>query len=160
MIQTAYGPLRLVTYADLIDGSLHIALVKGVIDPILPTLVRVHVLDTLRDVLRTERPAQSRGWPLHAALQRIAAEDTGVLVLVARAESADELASRLEIFPELPAAQAGSADKGPQFWRVNGTGSQILKDLGVQRMRLLSSPTRFSAISGFNLEITEFVENT
>jgi 3,4-dihydroxy 2-butanone 4-phosphate synthase/GTP cyclohydrolase II len=159
MIDTAHGPFRLVAYADLIDGGMHLALVRGEIEPERPTLVRVHVLDTLRDVLRTERPGMPRGWPIDDALRRIAAEDRGVLVLVSRVESAEDLAARIERFPELPAARGSAGDKGQQFWRVNGTGSQILKDLGVQRMRLLSSPTRFSAISGFNLEITEFVEN-
>jgi 3,4-dihydroxy 2-butanone 4-phosphate synthase/GTP cyclohydrolase II len=158
-VDTAYGSFRLVGYADLIDGSLHLALVRGSIDPATPVLVRVHVLDTLRDVLRTERPGGTRGWPVDDALRRIAAEGAGVLVLVSRHESPEELAERIERFPDLPAARAGAVDKGRSFWRVNGTGSQILKDLGVQRMRLLSSPTRFSAISGFNLEITEFVEN-
>jgi 3,4-dihydroxy 2-butanone 4-phosphate synthase/GTP cyclohydrolase II len=64
------------------------------------------------------------------------------------------------MFPDVAQQHGTPSEKGHNFWRVNGTGSQILKDLGVHHMRLLSSPTRFSAISGFNLEITEFVENT
>ena len=155
-IDTVHGPFQLVSYADLIDGSLHLALVRGQIDPEHATLVRVHVLDTLRDVLRTERPGSARGWPLDDALRRIAVEGQGVVVLVSREEAAEELAERIERFPDLPA----DGQSGQHFWRVNGTGSQILKDLGVHRMRLLSSPARFSGISGFNLEITEFIENT
>ena len=158
-IDTAYGEFRLIAYNDLIDGHVHLALVRGEINPAEPVLVRVHVLDTLRDLLRTQRQDAPTGWPLDDALARIAAEQTGVLVLVSRPESADELLDHIERFPDLPSAGSGDADKGRHFWRINGTGSQILKDLGVQRMRLLSSPTRFTAISGFNLEITEFVEN-
>jgi len=94
-----------------------------------------------------------------AQLARIAAEGSGVLVLVARREGPEDVLSQIEMCPEVPQPRGSTSEMGQSFWRVNGTGSQILKDLGVHRMRLLSSPTRFSAISGFNLEITEFVEN-
>lgn len=158
-VDTAFGRFRLVSYEDLIDGSLHVAMVMGNIRPETPVLVRVHVTNVLRDLLQTERPGMPRGWSVSAALQRIAHEGVGVLVLVSRNESAAELATQIEEFPRTPASRASSSEQGQQFWRVNGTGSQILKDLGVQRMRLLSSPARFSGISGYNLEITEFVEN-
>jgi len=158
-IDTAHGPFRLITYVDQIDGTLHFALLKGVIDPEHPALVRVHVINTLRDLFLAERPGRQKSWSLAASLARIAAEGTGVLVLVARRETPEDVLNQIELFPELPQPRGSTSEKGQHFWRVNGTGSQILKDLGVQRMRLLSSPTRFSAISGFNLEITEFVEN-
>ena len=158
-VDTAFGRFRLVSYEDLVDGSLHIAMVMGDIHPANPVLVRVHVTNVLRDLLHTERPGMPRGWSIADALQRIAQEGSGVLVLVSRNESASELATQIEEFPRTPAPRATTSEQGQQFWRVNGTGSQILKDLGVQRMRLLSSPARFSGISGYNLEITEFVEN-
>jgi len=160
LIDTAHGPFRLVSYVDQIDGALHFALIKGQIDPERPELVRVHVINTLRDLFLAERPGKARSWSLAASLARIAAEGSGVLVLVSRRESADDVLSQIEMFPEVPQPRGSTSEMGQSFWRVNGTGSQILKDLGVHRMRLLSSPTRFSAISGFNLEITEFVENT
>jgi len=158
-VDTAYGRFRLVSYEDLVDGSLHIALVKGEIDPARSTPVRVHVTNTLRDILQTERPGLARGWSVGDALRRIADEGEGVLVLVARQESPAELAAQIEEFPGQAPGPSTSSERGQQFWRVNGTGSQILKDLGVQRMRLLSSPAKFSGISDFNLEITEFLEN-
>jgi 3,4-dihydroxy 2-butanone 4-phosphate synthase/GTP cyclohydrolase II len=159
-IDTAHGPFRLVTYVDQIDGALHFALIAGEIDPEQPALVRVHVINTLRDLFLAERPGKAKSWSLAASLARIAAEGNGVLVLVSRRESAEDVLSQIEMFPEVPQRRGSASEMGQNFWRVNGTGSQILKDLGVHRMRLLSSPTRFSAISGFNLEITEFVENT
>ncbi|MBK8308498.1 MAG: 3,4-dihydroxy-2-butanone-4-phosphate synthase [Gammaproteobacteria bacterium] len=159
-IDTAFGRFRLITYRDLIDGTLHFSLVKGEIDPVEPTLVRVHVLNLLRDIFQTERPGMARSWSLNDAMRRIEREGSGVVVLVTRRESPEDLAAQIEIFPDVPQARGTPSEKGHHFWRVNGTGSQILKDLGVHHMRLLSSPTRFSAISGFNLEITEFIENT
>jgi len=158
-VDTAFGGFRLVSYEDLVDGSLHVAMVKGEIRPENPVLVRVHVTNVLRDLLQTERPGMARGWSVAAALERIAREGAGVVVLVSRNESPAELATQIEEFPRTPSPRATTSEQGQQFWRVNGTGSQILKDLGVQRMRLLSSPARFSGISGYNLEITEFVEN-
>jgi 3,4-dihydroxy 2-butanone 4-phosphate synthase/GTP cyclohydrolase II len=159
-IETAFGPFLLVTYQDLIDGHLHYALVKGIVDAEQPLLVRVHVLNVLRDLFHAERPGKARSWSLADSMRRIAAEGSGVLVLVSRQESATEVRNQIQLFPEVPLPRGTISEKGQHFWRVNGTGSQILKDLGVQRMRLLSSPTRFNAISGFNLEIAEFVENT
>ena len=158
-VDTAFGRFRLVSYEDLVDGSLHVAMVMGEIRPESPVLVRVHVTNVLRDLLHTERPGMARGWSVAAALERIAQEGAGVVVLVSRNESPAELATQIEEFPRTPAPRATTSEQGQQFWRVNGTGSQILKDLGVQRMRLLSSPARFSGISGYNLEITEFLEN-
>ncbi len=158
-VDSEYGPYRLVAYEDLIDdGQVHYAMVWGEVDGDDPVLVRVHVLNTLRDLLSALRPGKARSWSLQAAMQRIAAEGRGVVVLVAHSTSGDELREQLEQFPDLPEVRSSQSEQGQQFWRVNGTGSQILKDLGVHQMRLLSSPARFSAISGFNLEIVEFIE--
>jgi 3,4-dihydroxy 2-butanone 4-phosphate synthase / GTP cyclohydrolase II len=157
-IETAWGPFTLVSYRDLTDGGVHFAMVRGVIDPEQPMLVRVHVTNTLRDLFLAERPGKARSWSLHASLERIAREGSGALVLVGRRESPEDVLNQVDMFPEVPQPRGTTSEKGHHFWRINGTGSQILKDLGVHRMRLLSSPTRFSAISGFNLEITEFLE--
>ena len=159
VIDTAYGRMRLLSYVDLIDGSAHFALIRGEISADHPTLVRVHALDMLRDLFRAEPPGVKRSWSLDSALQRIAAEEHGVLVLVSRNRNTVELLQQIESYPERPQPQGSSSEKGQRFWRVNGTGSQILKDIGVQRMRVMNSPTRYSAISGFNLEIVEFIEH-
>ena len=157
-IDTEYGPFRLITFRDLIDGRLHYALVYGEFDRASPVMVRVHVLNTLRDLFQATREQQRPSWSLHAALQRIAAEGQGVLVLVSREIPNDLIREQIRVFPGLPDLSASTGAMGQHFWRVNGTGSQILKDLGVHQMRLLSSPARFSGISGFNLEIVEFIE--
>jgi 3,4-dihydroxy 2-butanone 4-phosphate synthase/GTP cyclohydrolase II len=156
-ISTRYGDLLLFAYRDLIDQySLHYALVKGQINPDNPALVRVHVINTLRDLFYCERPdVKNKGWPLNDALAAIANADNGVLVLVAQRESVDEILEQIHLYPKLPSQIRSVKDQG--VYRTIGTGSQILRDRNVGKMRLLSSPTRFNALSGFDLEITEFV---
>jgi 3,4-dihydroxy 2-butanone 4-phosphate synthase/GTP cyclohydrolase II len=113
------------------------------------------VLNTLRDILQTTRPGYNETWSLNDSLEYIAKEGTGVVVVVGQEfHQADEL-SQIAHFPEVPPVQKHTNESG--VYRVVGTGSQILRDVGVSKMRLLSSPTRFNAISGFHLEVTEFI---
>lgn len=155
-ITTSHGEFRLHTYKDNISDSVHYALVKGEISEDVPCLVRVQILNTLRDVLQTIRPGYSETWSLHDAMAHIAASDSGVVVLVGEPTSQAEELSQVSHFPEVPPVQRQSSEAGG--YRVIGTGSQILRDVGVSKMRLLSSPTRYNAISGFNLEVVEFIE--
>ena len=90
-------------------------------------------------------------------MSRIAEEGKGVLVIVGQEPSQEESLAQISHFPEVPPVQRHNNEVG--VYRLVGTGSQILRDIGVGKMRLLSSPTRFNAISGFHLEVVEFVEN-
>ena len=159
-IETEFGQFKLITYRDLIEEQLHFALVRGDVSSDDPVMVRVHVNNTLRDQFHTIRPNGHRSWSLHAAMEKIAAEGRGVIVLISKTESVDSVRQQIQMFPDIPSPSAPAGEQGQSFWRVNGTGSQILRDLKVSRMRLLSSPVRFSAISGFNLEVTEFIERS
>lgn len=111
----------------------------------------------LRDVFGTERPGFKKSWSLMESVERLASEEKGVIVVVGHPESQAELLAQVTHFPDMSPEQKASSETG--VYRVIGTGSQILRDLGVGKMRLLSSPTRFNAISGFDLEVVEFVEN-
>ena len=156
-LDTEYGVFNLRTYRDSIQGSTHLAMVMGDIQPQDPVLVRVHITDTLRDLLGARR-ADSRSWPLHHALEKVAEEGRGVVVLLNSAEDNYNLEDRIHEFfgEERKAASKGSS--GVYF--TVGTGSQILRDIGVGKMRLLSPPIKFSAISGFDLEVEEYVPYT
>lgn len=154
-INTAHGDFVLKTYTDRISESVHHAIVKGEIHEDEPCLVRVQTINMLRDVFSTERPGFKKSWSLGESMARIAAEGKGVLVVVDQHETQAFSLAQITQFPNTPPEQR--ADVGVH--RVIGTGSQILRDLGVGKMRLLSSPTRFNAISGFDLEVVEFVEN-
>ena len=156
-IETDYGSFTLRTYTDKISDAVHHALVMGDISEDEPCLVRVHVLNTLRDVLGTRRPEFKSTWSLPDAIRRIAEEGSGVVVLVGQDHSFAEELEQVKSFPDIPVSQRTGSEQG--VYRVVGTGSQILRDIGVSKMRLLSSPSRYNAISGFHLEVVEFVEN-
>ncbi len=156
-ISTEYGDFTLRTYTDTIAEGVHYALFMGDIEPEEPCLVRVQVINQLRDVLGTQRPGFKKTWSLQQSMKRIAAEGKGVVVIIDQETTpANELAQVLH-FPEVPPADRHTTEVG--VYRVIGNGSQILRDIGVSKMRLLSSPTRYNALSGFNLEVVEFVEN-
>jgi len=156
-VQTLHGEFTLRTYTDSVSDCIHYALVKGNITEAEPCLVRVQTLNTLRDVLGTTRDGFRPSWSLNDSLKRIDAEGHGVAVIVGQEHSMNETLSQVRHFPEVPPEQRNLSELG--VFRVVGIGSQILRDIGVGKMRLLSSPTRYN-ISGFNLEVVEFVENT
>jgi len=155
-VETGYGRFTLHTFIDLIEDSVHYALSMGVLEPHLDTLVRVQTLNTLRDVFDTRLPDAAPGWSLGRALQAIAQRGHGVLVLIDPAATAEQRLLQVQQFP--PAGHAARGDAGNRIYRLIGTGSQILRRIGVQRMVLMSAPIHFNALSGFNLEVTDFLE--
>ncbi len=155
-VETAEGTFEMYTYKDNISDSVHYALVQGDVNEEDPCLVRVQVLNTLRDIFNTQREGFNKTWSLQDSMRRVNEEGKGVIVLVGQEFSqADEIAN-ITHFPQVPPVQRHNNEAG--VYRVIGTGSQILRDVGVGKMRLLSSPSRFNAISGFDLEVVEFVE--
>ena len=150
LIQTVYGAFRLLAYRDN-NGEAHLALVKGTIHADQETLVRVHEPLSVMDFLDVTGAGHS--WPIIGAMERIAESQSGVLVLLHRPETADALLNRVS-----PPAQAMAPRKFDL--RDYGIGAQILKDIGVGRMRLLSSPLKMPAMDGFGLEVTGYVEHS
>jgi len=154
-ITTEHGAFELHVFRDLIDDTLHHALTCGTLTPEEPTLVRVQSVEMLRDVLSTRLDDRS-GWSLHRALDHVAREGLGAVVLIGQEPSTERALADIEAFPAPTVATDGGA--GLQNYRIIGTGAQILQQLNVGRMRLMSAPLRFNALSGFNLEVTDFVE--
>jgi 3,4-dihydroxy 2-butanone 4-phosphate synthase/GTP cyclohydrolase II len=151
-VRTEFGEFHLVTYLDAIENTVHMALVRGKIDPAKPALVRVHVRNMLQDMLGVEH--ESFSWPLRSAMKRIADEGSGVVVLLRKPEPPRELVQQI-VSLNLP--QHEEAHDARPLLRTYGAGAQILADLGVHKMRVLSSPKRMQAISGFGLEIVDYV---
>ena len=155
-VQTEFGPFRLVCMEDHINRTVHLALVKGTPKARTPTLVRVHVQDTLSDVVGIQ---DSRlGWPLRSTIKLIAEEGCGVIVILRRGEEPRDL---MKVVREL---EHGHSDKVVAHDRTNelktfGTGAQVLRALGVKRMRVLSAPKQMHAISGFGLEVVEYLSD-
>lgn len=159
-VQTPFGGFQLIAYEDAIDKVTHFAMVRGPIDPAKPVLVRVHLHNLLADVLSIEHADFT--WPLHKALQRIAEEDNGVVLLLRKPEAGggDLVRQIVELNRPRPADAATTVPGGESrtVLRTYGVGAQILSDLGVRRMRVLtSSPKRMQALSGFDLEAVEYV---
>ncbi|GAA5217402.1 bifunctional 3,4-dihydroxy-2-butanone-4-phosphate synthase/GTP cyclohydrolase II [Corallincola platygyrae] len=154
-LPTAYGEFELITYRDIIDDQLHFALVKGEVSPDEPTLVRVHLQSFMNDILLSDRAA-TRSWPLEKAFSKIS-EEGGVIVLLGREESNEELLAHLKTFEKEDKGEQPAAAKWQGTSRRVGIGSQILADLNVHKMRLLSSPKRYHALAGFGLEVVEYL---
>ncbi|MDH3577401.1 MAG: bifunctional 3,4-dihydroxy-2-butanone-4-phosphate synthase/GTP cyclohydrolase II [Gammaproteobacteria bacterium] len=154
VVETEYGEFTLVCYDDHINRSVHVALVKGDLDAVDTPLVRVHLQDTLGDVIGVK--SRSLGWPLHSAIERIAKEDTGVVVVLRDQESSRDFMESVETLGQ----HRDELDKrrsGDMVLRTYGVGAQILRDLGLSKIRVLSAPKHMYAISGFDLEIMEYV---
>lgn len=154
-LPTEFGEFDLYTYCDTIDKQLHYALVKGEIDANEDVLVRVHLQNFFNDVLHTDRIAD-RSWGLPEAMKMISAEG-GVLVILGREDDPDEVMNFIKQFEAEDKGEQPPKAKWQGTSRRVGVGSQILADLGVRKMRLLSSPKRYHALSGFGLEVTEYI---
>jgi 3,4-dihydroxy 2-butanone 4-phosphate synthase/GTP cyclohydrolase II len=154
-VQTECGHFRMLCFEDHVNRNVHIALVRGEIDPEQPVLVRVHVTDTLGDILGVQNP--QLGWPLRDAMRRIASEPGGVLLVLRNPESPRELMDMVNALDAArPSEGDGRRDRG-QVLRTYGTGAQILRNLGIRKMRVMSAPKQMLGISGFGLEVVDYV---
>jgi 3,4-dihydroxy 2-butanone 4-phosphate synthase/GTP cyclohydrolase II len=151
-LPTDFGEFELITFKDVIDNQIHFALKKGDIQADEPTLVRVHLHNTFNDLLYSNR-ALERSLGLADAMRAIA-KDGGVLVLLGKEE---DLLSQVLRFQAEDSGQRSPGAKWQGTSRTVGVGSQILSTLGVQKMRLLSKPKKYHALSGYGLEVVEYV---
>lgn len=144
-VHTPYGDFTLHAFADRSSEEVHLALTRGEIDAARETLVRVHEPLSALDFLD---PAGGRHtFPLDVALGAISRADAGVIVLLHRAESGADMLAALS--PEATKAPTTRWDP-----RTYGIGAQILRELGVGKMKLLGSPRRMPSVAGFDLEVT------
>ena len=154
-LPTEFGEFRLVAFRARTDDRIHSALVAGAFEPDTPALVRVHIHDSLYDLTGSLRP--DAGWPVGDALRRVAAEGHGVVVVLRPPEPAGEIIARIDAYRREDAGEALPQQDSGADLRTFGLGAQILADLGVRRMRVLSAPKRLHALSGFGLEVVEYV---
>ncbi|MFG0419037.1 MULTISPECIES: bifunctional 3,4-dihydroxy-2-butanone-4-phosphate synthase/GTP cyclohydrolase II [Pseudomonas] len=143
-LDTELGQFNLVTYRDGVENTAHMALTLGTICAEEPTLVRVHNMDPLRDLFMVNQPGR---WSMRAAMAEVAKAGSGVVLLLGNPMTG----------PELLALISRQQPANPATYSTVGAGSQILRDLGVRKMRLMSSPMKFNAISGFDLEVVEYL---
>ena len=159
-VQTDLGEFRLYAYEDRVNQDVHLALAHGRLDGPEAPLVRVHLPDTLRDLIGVRAP--QRAWTLRSVMKRIAEAGNGVVVILRQQESPRDLTDSVRWLASTAqsATQSERADKTEgegAVLRTFGVGAQILKDLGVRRMRVLSAPKQMHGISAFDLEIEGYV---
>jgi 3,4-dihydroxy 2-butanone 4-phosphate synthase/GTP cyclohydrolase II len=154
-VETELGEFRLVCFEDHVNRAVHLALVRGSIDSKEPTLVRVHRQDTLSDVLGLHDGALHR--PLRDALALIATEGCGVAVILRPEESARDLMHAVQALGRSKGPEVGARQERRMDFRTFGVGAQILRALGVRRMRVIGAPKHMHALSGFGLEVVEYV---
>jgi len=156
-LPTEHGDFDLYLYRSLTDGAHHLALVRGVIDPRKPVLVRVHSECLTGDVFGSRRC--DCGSQLHQALKQIADHGSGVLVYMRQEGRGIGLPAKIHAYKlqeteGLDTVQANERLGFPMDLREYGLGAQILSDLGVRKLRLLTNnPRKMVGLSGHGLEI-------
>ena len=146
LVRTVHGEFMLHAYTDRAADEVHLALTKGEISPERETLVRVHEPLSALDFLDIDRPNHS--FSLDLALRTLARAESGVIVLLRRSENGQSLLAALS-------AETQRTSKWDP--RLYGIGAQILRDLGVRKMRLMASPRRLPSMTGFGLEVTTHI---
>jgi 3,4-dihydroxy 2-butanone 4-phosphate synthase / GTP cyclohydrolase II len=147
-MQTPQGEFTCTSFRDK-GGAVHLALTHGRFGPDDDVPVRVHEPFTALDLL--DSGAGGHSWPLARALAALRAGPCGVAVLLNASQDASAALAALGGGP------AATQPRGQMDLRTYGVGAQILRDLGVRRMRLLGSPRRMPSMTGYGLEITGFI---
>ncbi len=156
---TEYGDFRLYAYQDHNDDNVHLALVMGDVAGDEPVLVRVHARNLCDDLFASKRSDCSL--PVREAMKKIAEAGRGVLVIIRQQENNKALVELIHGYQledngiKAPVDQGSDAD-----WRTTGTGSRILSDLGVRRLKVMGAQKKYIGLSGFDLQVVEHVETS
>ena len=152
---TDFGDFKLLAYEDAIDQELHLAIVKGEINSGEAVAVRVHVQNTLYDSLCG---TTGRGWPLQDVMKKIELMGNGVIVFLRQSETPRRMVQNIEAIMRGEDHERQGKEHSDDL-RTYGIGAQILVDLGIHKMKLLSAPKKFHALAGFGLEVVEYISD-
>ncbi|MGZ8190415.1 MAG: bifunctional 3,4-dihydroxy-2-butanone-4-phosphate synthase/GTP cyclohydrolase II [Methylococcaceae bacterium] len=153
---TEFGDFRLYAYQDKHDNNLHLALVMGQVSGDDPVLVRVHARNLLDDLFSSKRSDSTVS--IREAMQKIAEEGRGVLVVVRQTESNKSLVELIHRYQlEDHGIKSSAQMVNATDWRMTGTGARILADLGVHKLKVLGTQKKYVGLSGFDLEVAEHV---
>ncbi|HEX8161583.1 MAG TPA: 3,4-dihydroxy-2-butanone-4-phosphate synthase [Pyrinomonadaceae bacterium] len=155
-VPTVFGRFRAVAYENVVNGEIHLAMVMGEVGTDEPVLVRVHTESVTGDVFGSL--LDDSGFQLHTALEKIAAVGRGVVLYLKQREHGLDLMHQLKTYAVMQERkinfQEASVETGYGANRDYGVGAQILHDLGLRRILLLSNhPPRVAALEGFELEV-------
>jgi 3,4-dihydroxy 2-butanone 4-phosphate synthase/GTP cyclohydrolase II len=157
---TEFGDFKIIVFENLLDKDHHIALVKGSVDSEIPVMVRVHSQSTMADVFYSLRSGGRN--ELRSALKTIQHEGRGVLVYLRQEDKGRDLVEEIRSYA-VQDAGAGSGEMDPQLvddvdLRIYGIGAQILRELGVHRIRLLTNhPKKIVGLHGYGITVVEQV---
>ena len=149
MISTEYGEFRCIFYEDTLTSLIHFVLIKNQIDSSSPTTVRVHVQNVLTDTIRSMNLST---WPLDSALKKISKSKQGAMVFITDNLSTNHI-NYLKATKSRPIRNSKKADD----YRTVGIGAQILSDIGVKDMILLSTPKVYHGINAFGLNVIKYI---
>lgn len=152
---TNYGVFETILYQDLPSGACHLAMIYGHINMHQETLVRVHEPLSIFDLL--ESKISQHSWSLRSAMQTIVKAGSGVIVLLNCAQSNEQIQKQFNKLGKLTDLTFASEAEPKTDIRTYGVGAQILKDLGIRRMKLLAQPRKMPSMAGYGLEITGYI---
>jgi len=155
-LPTVYGRFRAVAYENVINGDVHLAMVMGDVKTDEPVLVRVHTENVTCDMFGSL--IDDTGFQLHTALEKIAAEACGVVLYLRQREHSLDLVNQLRTYEVMQrrgiTKRDASLETGYGVDRDYGVGAQILHDLGLRKILLLSNhPPKVAALEGFELSV-------
>jgi 3,4-dihydroxy 2-butanone 4-phosphate synthase/GTP cyclohydrolase II len=154
-LPTEFGDFHLHVYKDTVTGEVHFAATMGEITPDDATLVRVHMRNDIGDILGSNR--EGMPLPVRKAMKRISDEGRGVLVLLRKQDTPQELIRWVRNCHLQDEGATMPESSASSDLRVFGVGAQILLDLGVKRMRVIGAKKRILGLSGFGLEVEDYV---
>jgi 3,4-dihydroxy 2-butanone 4-phosphate synthase/GTP cyclohydrolase II len=152
---TEYGDFRLFAYRDLLNHQAHFALVKGDVSDGAPVMVRVHLQQTLCDIFANRRA--DCGWPLSDVMQKIEKEGRGIVVILHQKEDSATMIEQIKRYASIDKKEEQPHKEHQDDLFTYGIGAQILLDHGVKHMKVMSAPVKLHALSGFGLDVVEYV---
>lgn len=155
-LPTVYGRFRAIAFENVINGEVHLAMVMGNIGGAEPVLVRVHTVNVTCDMFGSL--IGDSGFQLHTALEKIAGRGRGVVLYLRQREHGLDLIHQLRTYALMQernlSLQEASIETGYGADRDYGVGAQILHELGLRRILLLTNnPPKVAALEGFDLEV-------
>jgi len=155
-LPTVYGRFKAIAFENVINGDVHLAMVMGNVRTDEPVLVRVHTENVTCDMFGSL--IDDTGFQLHTALEKIAAAGRGVVLYLRQREHSLDLVNQLRTYAVMQEREVGkreaSLETGYGADRDYGVGAQILHDLGLRRILLLTNhPPKVAALEGFALEV-------
>jgi 3,4-dihydroxy 2-butanone 4-phosphate synthase/GTP cyclohydrolase II len=155
-LPTIFGTFRAIAYENIVNGDLHLAMVLGDVTSGEPIMVRVHTENVTCDMFGSLM--DDTGFQLHAALEKISAAGCGVVLYLRQREHSLDLVNQLRTYALMQQKKIGkkeaSLETGYGVSRDYGVGAQILHELGLRRILLLTNhPPKVAALEGFDLEV-------